>query len=92
MVSIDESPDGREVLTASRDGTIRIWPREAVTEAFVESLVLSGDSGTIGEIDFSPDGTRLVSAGENGKMKVWDTATGQEQLTIHLARTKFPTG
>ena len=89
VVSIDESPDESEILTASRDGTIRVWPREMVTETFAESLVLSALPGSV-ETAFSPDGTRLVAAGNDGTTKVWDTSTGQELLTIHLAPSGSP--
>ena len=85
VVSIDESPDENEILTASRDGTIRTWPSETVTEAFAESLVISASPSTDRATAFSPDGTRLVSAGRDGVTQVWDTSTGQELLTIRLA-------
>ena len=90
MVSIDESPDESEILTASRDGTIRLWPREMVTETLAESLVLSALPGSV-ETAFSPDGTLLVAAGNDGTTKVWDTSTGQELLTIHLSPSGSPT-
>jgi WD40 repeat protein len=91
VVSIDESPDESEVLTAGRDGAIRVWPQETVTEAFAESLVLGAHPGV--EAAFSPDGTRLVGAGTDGRTRVWDTSTGQELLTIHLPpfASGFPT-
>ena len=53
------SPDGRLVVTASRDKTARIW--NAATGAAL--LTLSGHDATVDSATFSPDGLRVVTGG-----------------------------
>lgn len=70
------SPDGRWILTASRDGTIRIWSRpiRAVTEPLESFLILAGDLGGAAYADFSPDGHSIgVAYWENAALlwRLW---------------------
>ncbi|WP_429461900.1 WD40 repeat domain-containing protein [Paraburkholderia sp. JPY465] len=75
------SPDGRRVLTASADGTARVW--DAATGKQIGQF--SGHQGAVGSAAFSPDGQRVVTASADGTARVWDVATGQviAQLTGH---------
>ncbi|PID58768.1 hypothetical protein CSB45_01860, partial [candidate division KSB3 bacterium] len=66
------SPDGRRIVTASRDGTARVW--DAATGA--ELACLTGHEGFVESAAFSPDGTRIVTASWDGTARVWDAATG----------------
>src|SRR6266566_1423118 len=67
------SPDGQQVVTASKDKTARVWDAaagRAISQPMKHSSeVYSGQ--------FSPDGKRVVTASEDGKAQVWDAATGQ---------------
>lgn len=65
------SPDGRRVVTASRDGTAAIW--DAGTAHRI--AVLEHRSPVMGAA-FSPDGRELVTGSEDGTAQVWNTATG----------------
>jgi WD40 repeat protein/DNA-binding SARP family transcriptional activator len=62
------SADGSRLVTASRDGTVRIW--DPYTDA-PEQLVLRGHTGQVDAIAFSPDGSRLASASADGTVRVW---------------------
>ena len=53
------SPDGRYVVTASHDGTARIW--DAATGEQLLELLAGGDSLT--DVDFDPAGRRIATAG-----------------------------
>ena len=52
------SPDGRRVVTASTDGTARVW--DASSGKFIAPL--RGHSGWVLKAAFSPDGLRVITA------------------------------
>ena len=61
--------DGDQVLSASADGTARIWSVATRTE---RSAV--GSPGVpINDASFSRDGKRIVTANENGTATIWST-------------------
>ena len=61
------SPNGARALTASFDGTARLW--DAKTGA--ELRVFRGHTGRLVSVAFSADGSRVVTAGEGGA-RVWE--------------------
>ncbi len=73
------SPDGSMVVTASRDGTARIWDA-ATGEPLTEPLQ---HGGIVNYAEFSPDGSRIVTASNDNCAIIWDVATG-EPLTRPL--------
>ena len=72
------SPDGKRLVSASEDETVKVW--DAATGQ--ETLTLKGHTDRVASVAFSPDGKRLVSASWDKTVKVWDAATGQEILTL----------
>jgi len=75
VTSAKFSPDGTRIVTASEDGTARVW--DATKLGVVKSLVeLNGHEEEITAGAFSPDGTRIVTASWDGTARVWDAATG----------------
>ena len=55
------SPDGTRILTASHDGTARVW--DAKSGAVM--LTFKGHNDQILSASFSPDGARVVTASDN---------------------------
>ena len=62
------SPDGRRLVTASHDRTVRVWD----TATGQEVLTLRGHTDIVWGLAFSPDGRRLASCGQDGTVRVWD--------------------
>ena len=75
------SKDGGHVLTASDDGTARIWDLSK-KDTFV---VLKGHEGGVLCGAFSPDGKWAVTGGTDDTARIWDTATGKliKEMTGH---------
>ena len=72
VYSANFSPDGRRVVSSSRDGTARIW--NAGTGAQV--AVLTSRGNTIGSASFSPDGRRVVTASFDETVRIWNAQSG----------------
>lgn len=73
------SPNSQEVVTASDDGTARVW--NANTGAIVQVLVEpSGES--VNTAWFSPDGRLVVTASNDGTTRIWSAVTGRELETF----------
>ncbi len=64
------SADGSRIVTASRDGTARVW--DAATSREIGAL--RGHDGHVVFSRFSSDGTRIVTASQDGTARVWDAA------------------
>jgi WD40 repeat protein len=72
--SVAFSPDGRTIITASKDGTARLWD----TATGKETLVLRGHEGIVTSAVYSPDGRIVVTASDDKTARIWDVATGRE--------------
>jgi WD40 repeat protein/transcriptional regulator with XRE-family HTH domain len=72
------SPDGKRILTASSDGTARIWNSTTGKEL----LILNPSNGVLWGAAFSPDGKSLATAGEDRIARLWDATTGEELLAL----------
>lgn len=77
------SPDGRSIVTASRDHTARVW--DVRSGSLRASLV--GHSATVWSAHFSPDGHSIVTGGNDGLAFIWDAHTGtlRRSLVGHSA-------
>jgi len=69
--SIAFSPNGNLVVTASADGTARVWdPKTGATVGY-----LRGHSKSVNTATFSPDGKFIVTASDDATVRLWDAAT-----------------
>ena len=55
------------MLSAGRDGTIRLWSATGTGER----AVLGGHDGEVLAASFSPNGKLVVSAGDDGTVRLW---------------------
>jgi WD40 repeat protein len=87
------SADGSRILTASRDGTAKLW--DAETGRPLATLV--GHTGQVRSAVFSPDGRQAATAGDDAMVMVWalpdsvsDSVVLAPALLIqdHLARVR----
>lgn len=72
------TPDGARVLTASYDGTARVW--ETRTGTALHTLV--GHTSSVGRLAVSPDGRHALTGSYDGTARVWDIASGAELRVI----------
>ena len=74
VLSAAFSPDGKRIVTASFDGTARIW--DATTgEPIGEPL--RGHERGVTSAAYSPDGRRIVTASQDKTARIWDSASGK---------------
>jgi WD40 repeat protein/DNA-binding SARP family transcriptional activator len=76
MWNADES----RILTASDDGTARVWDVERGGKA--QSVTLSGHTDDIRQAIWNRDGSRILTASHDGAARVWDAETGAELVTL----------
>lgn len=66
-------PDGKSVITASYDGTAKLW--DVSNGRLIRTF--EAEKATVTSIAISADGKRLATGGEgNRTIRVWDIATG----------------
>lgn len=78
VLSLDFSPDGTLLATASYEKTARIL---SVPELDVV-MELHGHDEVVSTIAFLPCGTRVVTASWDGTIRIWDVRTGQCTRTL----------
>lgn len=71
------SPDGKHVVSGSRDHTLKVWNVAQGTEL----RTLSGHNHWVRAVARSPDGRQVVSGSVN-LMILWNVASGTEQVRV----------
>jgi WD40 repeat protein/tRNA A-37 threonylcarbamoyl transferase component Bud32 len=78
VCAVSFSPDGGRIVSASADGTLKVW--DAGTGH--ETLTIEGHLDQISSVAFSPDGSRIASGSADGELRLWDTETGRGMLAL----------
>ncbi|GAA2533920.1 NB-ARC domain-containing protein [Winogradskya humida] len=73
--SVIATPDGRQLVTITDDGDIRLWD---VTTGDVYREIIAYTAGVIG-LAISPDGSWLASTGHDQSVRIWDIASGRQR-------------
>ena len=87
VTSAQFSPDGKRIVTASADGTARVWD----VDTGQQILILRGNSILIRSAAFSPDAKRIVAGCEDRTARIWNAESG-EQLLVLRGHTGGVTG
>jgi WD40 repeat protein len=74
IADLSMSPDGRRLVTASRDHTARVFD----TDSGRPLHVLRGHRAPVATAAFSPRADRLVTAGDDGTARIWDAVDGRQ--------------
>jgi WD40 repeat protein len=72
------TPDGRQVVSASQDKTLKVWDLKSGGELYT----LAGHEQGIKAIAVTSDGRQVVSASWNKTLKVWDLQSKRELYTL----------
>ncbi len=71
--SVSFAPDGRSLVSASWDHTLRLWDLTTGRQR----QVFKGHTEAVLAAAFAPDGRTIASAGKDGAVRLWDLPTGQ---------------
>lgn len=81
------SRDGRWLVTASDDHTMRMWDLAGLSPGEgraavkgVASRVFEGHTDEVWGATLSPDGARIVTAGKDRTLRLWDRNTGSSRV------------
>ena len=72
VTALDAWPDGKQILSGSMDGSVRVWNGE---DAKLVREVKHG--GAVAAVAVQPDGQRFASAGLNNVARLWNAADGK---------------
>jgi WD40 repeat protein len=82
LTAAEFTPDGSRLVTASEDGTARVWD---VMSRKVLHTLKQGDS--IRALAYNPQGSRIATIGIHSPVKIWDAASGKELPALERAST-----
>lgn len=82
ITDLNYSPDGKYIVSASRDGTARVW---SAGTARLKYTLKSG-SGLLTSASYSPDGKKIITTYLNGVPAVWDAETGKKITNLEEQR------
>jgi WD40 repeat protein len=83
VFSLQYSPDGRHLISGSRDAHLKIW---AVEEAYTLLRDIVAHLFTINTIAYHPSGTFFATGSRDKTLKIWDADTFKLVKVLNNAR------
>ena len=74
VLSVAVTPDGRQIVSGSDDGTVKIWDLETGNQV----RTLTGHIDGVLSVAVTRDGRQIVSGSRDNTVNVWDLETGNE--------------
>jgi WD40 repeat protein len=83
FISVDFSPDGKQLVTGEDGGTVQLWE----THPLRPTAVIGRHAARIKSVDFSPDGKQVISAGDDKLVALWDVRSQKlvTRIGLHTA-------
>ena len=78
VTAVAVAPDGSWIVTASDDGTARVW--DAATGR--QRAVLQGHTDRVTAVAVAPDSRWIATASWDDTARVWDAATGRQRAVL----------
>jgi WD40 repeat protein len=81
VLTVVFTADGRRMLSAGMDKTVRLWDVERGSEI----RRFEGHAGFIGTVQVSPDGRRLLTGSYDSSIRLWELETGRllDSFDVH---------
>ena len=84
--SISFSRDGRRLVTAGQDQTVRVWDAATGAAVNAENVFSEGHDYNISQMNYFPDGRHLATSGYDGTLLIWDTHQDANGIGREVAR------
>ncbi len=86
ILRIAYSTDGKKIVTAAADRTIKVFDAETLDEL----ASLDSQSDWVMSLAFSPDGSRLAAGRFDGSLSIYDSENYRDQLNVIETARKSP--
>lgn len=71
--SVAFSPDGKTVLSGSKDGSLKLWD---ISKGGRVIRIYNGHKGSVNSVAFSNDGKYVLSGSDDETVRLWDMQSG----------------
>lgn len=82
ILSMAFSPDGKNIITGSSNGTAKLW--DIQLDSCIKTF--SGHNDKINSIAYSPDGQFFLTGSKDKNAKLWNITTGNTTQTFSMNR------
>ena len=89
FLSLDWTPDGTQLMTASADNIVRIYNWPLQHNKMPDELLMGQDP--VADMAWNREGTQVVSGSEDGNVVVWDVATGKPITRLQAPGSRVKT-
>lgn len=77
--SVAATPDGQRLITASTDGTARVWPLRGGAALLAVRHEVGSEVHTVA---LAPEGVSFATGGTDGTARIWELSSGRELVRL----------